>query len=134
MVEHFLSVYTSGAISGGLAVIPTSATYNVIYGTWPIVVVASSVGGAIGIVEPFGGNNDSSFDSGVTSTMPATIRLFAPLTRCSITGVATTGTSAGIVVYYAVTGQVSTTGTITAGITLDFALSNGDLISIAKLL
>ncbi len=94
----------------------------------------ATAGNIIGTVEPFEGNTDNLYDVDANSTLPVTVRLFNPTRNVAVTGVPTTGFSAGTLLYFAVSGFASITGTITAGVALQSALLNGDIIEVANIL
>lgn len=125
MFQVFRSFFAEGAYNGGTLVTVDATGF---------IIPCSSTGYAIGTIEAYLGNNDSQFDSGVTSTgLPVNVRLFGPTRNASITGIAPTGTSPGVLLYQAISGQVSTTGTNLIGIALTSTSANGDNVEMANI-
>lgn len=126
MFTIFRSFFSEAGISGMLLVTVDATGY---------VIPCASTGYAIGTVEPFTGNIDSQFDVSTNAALPVNVRLFGPTRFCAATGIATTGFSAGSVLYQGAAGFVSTTGTIPIGMALNTlpAGNNGARVELAEI-
>lgn len=125
MFQVFRSFFAEGAYTGG-SLVTVDAT--------GFIIPCGSTGFPVGTIEAYLGNQDSQFDSGVTSTgLPVNVRLFGPTRNAPITGSAPTGTSPGILLYLAANGQVSPTGTNLLGIALTSTSANGDDVEIGEI-
>jgi hypothetical protein len=128
MFTVFRSFFTEGAISGALLVTVDAAGY---------IVPCGATGFGIGTVEMYNGNQDSQFDVNTNANLPVTVRLFSPTRMAAITGVAPTGFSAGTLLYQALGGYYSLTGTAAfqCGIALQaypVGAANGGQIEVAN--
>jgi hypothetical protein len=127
MFQIFRSFFSEAGISGGLLVTVDATGY---------IIPCPATGNTIGTVEAAGGNIDSQFDVSTNAALPVNVRLFGPTRNVAMTGVATTGFSAGSLIYLAAAGYGSNTGTVVMGMALATypnGIGNGGWIEVAEI-
>lgn len=134
MFTVFRGFFSSGPISGGLYVSVSSGFALAQDGVSPLIFPSVSGGFTIGTVEPYQGNTNSPVIGGtVNSSLPVTVRLFGPTRNVALTGLATTGLSAGSLIYLGTSGMGAITGSVLIGVTLEFASTNGAQVEVADI-